>query len=107
MRDSMDTESPDEPGSCNGVSAPMMGATRINQEILMNMINIRTKASLLGINHGRLLKTELIKIIQIVEGHFDCYATANHGECDQANCLWRDDCFEAAPPKENYSGELS
>lgn len=73
----------------------------------MNMINIRNIASLLGINPGRFLKTELIKTIQIVEGNFDCYSTAHHGECDQANCLWRDDCFEAAPPRENYRGELS
>lgn len=79
----------------------------------MNMVNIRTKASLLGINPGRLAKTELIRRIQIVEGNFPCYATAIHGECDQRNCLWRDDCFEAAPPKGEslewglYGGEPS
>lgn len=69
----------------------------------MNMVNIRTIASSLGINPGSFSKTSLIKIIQIVEGNFDCYGTANHGKCDQANCQWRNDCFEAAPP----AGELS
>lgn len=73
----------------------------------MNMVNIRTIASSLGINPGSFSKISLIKIIQIVEGNFDCYSTAHHGECDQVNCLWRNDCFEAAPPKEIYRSELS
>lgn len=70
----------------------------------MNMSHIRTLANLAGINPGRLTKTGLIKRIQIQEGNFDCYATAYHGECNQALCLWRDDCFEAASPGEGLSG---
>jgi hypothetical protein len=48
------------------------------------------------INPGKLSKTELIKVIQSNEGNFDCFASANTGECDQAGCSWREDCFQAA-----------
>jgi hypothetical protein len=31
------------------------------------------------------------------EAHnFDCYSSAIKGECDQADCTWRSDCFDAA-----------
>lgn len=62
----------------------------------MNMTNIRTHAKSMGINPGKLSKADLIKGIQIGEGNFDCYATACNSECDQVNCLWREDCFSAA-----------
>ncbi len=48
------------------------------------------------IKPGHLSKTELIKAIQIEEGNFDCFATTKNGDCDQANCMWREDCFAAA-----------
>ena len=41
-------------------------------------------------------KTELIKMIQKMEGNFDCFSTAYSGECDQADCCWRNDCYAAA-----------
>jgi hypothetical protein len=62
----------------------------------MNMTNIRTFASLMGIEPGKLLKPALIKKIQIEEGNFDCYATASNSECDQGNCIWQKDCFSSA-----------
>lgn len=48
------------------------------------------------INPGKLTKTELIKAIQTIEGNFDCFATAYNGVCDQVDCCWREDCFEAS-----------
>lgn len=39
------------------------------------------------------LKTELIRQFQKLEGNFECYATAYNRACDQANCLWHDDCL--------------
>jgi hypothetical protein len=62
----------------------------------MKLAEVCAIAKLQSINPGMLSKTELIKAIQKVEGNFDCYATARNGECDQLNCLWREDCFEAA-----------
>ena len=57
---------------------------------------LRAIAKSHSINPGKLTKTWLIKSIQTGEGNFDCYSTAYSGECDQADCLWRKDCFEAA-----------
>lgn len=65
----------------------------------MNMVNIRTLAAKVGVNPGRLIKTELIRKIQAAEGNSNCYATAHHASCDQHRCLWRDDCFDAAPAR--------
>lgn len=62
----------------------------------MNMQELRAIAKSHNIRPGRLSKTELVKTIQAEEGNFDCYSTAYSGEIDQMDCLWRDDCFEAA-----------
>jgi len=62
----------------------------------VKMDEIRNIAKSLGINPGKLSKTELIKHIQTDEGNFDCFATACNGECDQPGCLWREDCFKSS-----------
>ncbi|PKO59823.1 MAG: SAP domain-containing protein [Betaproteobacteria bacterium HGW-Betaproteobacteria-18] len=59
----------------------------------MNMKTIRHLAKTLSIEPGKLSKTELIKKIQVAEGNFDCYGSAINGECDQLDCVWRDDCL--------------
>jgi hypothetical protein len=69
----------------------------------MKLEEIRSIAKAHSIKPGHLSKAALIKAIQIDEGNFDCFATAYSGECDQANCIWREDCFEAALRE----GELS
>ncbi len=62
----------------------------------MRLEEIRTIAKSHGIKPNKLSKTELIKSIQTDEGSFDCFATAYDGVCDQFDCCWREDCFEAA-----------
>lgn len=62
----------------------------------MKLEDIRTIAKSHSIKPNRLSKTELIKSIQTAEGNFDCFVSAKNGECDQADCLWREDCFDAA-----------
>jgi hypothetical protein len=62
----------------------------------MNMQEIRGKARELGVKTSRLNKSSLIKSIQLAEGNFDCFASAIDNECDQFDCIWRDDCFAAA-----------
>lgn len=62
----------------------------------MKMEEVRTIAKSHKIKPGNLPKKELIKMIQTVEGNFDCYSTAYNRECDQVDCLWRDDCFDAS-----------
>lgn len=68
----------------------------------MKMEEVRGIAKSHDIKPGHLSKLELIRAIQSEEGNFDCFATAYSGDCDQFNCLWRNDCFEATP-----TGDLS
>lgn len=70
----------------------------------MKMSDVQAIAKSQGIGPAKLSKTELIKAIQTAEGNFDCFASAYAGECDQADCLWRTDCFETAHTRK---GELS
>ncbi len=62
----------------------------------MRVDDIRTLARDRGLKPGRLGKAELIRFVQREEGNFDCFATAASGICDQADCIWRNDCFAAA-----------
>ncbi|MFP4314909.1 MAG: hypothetical protein ACOC24_03210 [Desulfovibrionales bacterium] len=38
-------------------------------------------------------KAEAIRALQRSEGNFDCFGTAQAGECDQEQCLFREDCL--------------
>lgn len=62
----------------------------------MNMQEIRTIAKSHKIDATGLAKIDIIHTIQRKEGNFDCYATTYDGVCDQMDCLWREDCFEAS-----------
>ncbi len=62
----------------------------------MNMQEIRSRAKDFGIKTSHISKLKLIQEIQASESNFNCFASAAEGECDQMNCLWRDDCFAAA-----------
>ena len=65
-----------------------------------NMKEIRDIARQLGIRSTRMEKAELIRAIQRAEGNFDCFGTATEEECDQEECLWRDDCFRDSVAEE-------
>ncbi len=62
----------------------------------MKLEDVRTIAKSHGIKPNHLSKTELIKVIQTEEGNFDCFGSADSGECNQENCIWREDCFAIA-----------
>jgi len=62
----------------------------------MNMQEIRGLAMQRGIKSSRMSKIDLVRAIQRGESNFECFATATAGYCDQMNCLWRADCFQAA-----------
>jgi len=57
------------------------------------MKETRDIARQLGIHPTRMEKAELIRAIQRAEGNFDCFGTATEEECDQEECLWREECF--------------
>lgn len=62
----------------------------------MLMQEIREIAKDYGIKTARISKPELIRQIQRSEGNFDCFASAESGECDQLACRWREDCLTLA-----------
>lgn len=68
----------------------------------MKIQQVREKARTYGIKVGKSKKVELIKTIQTAEGNTVCFGTAVEGICDQAACLWRDDCLET--PKKRAVG---
>jgi len=59
----------------------------------MKMQQIREIAKPLGIKTARMSKINLVRAIQQAEGNFPCFATAVAGECDQTECVWREDCL--------------
>lgn len=59
----------------------------------MNIQLIRQLANIWGISPYIGGKVELIRAMQREEGSFDCFAKAHEGFCDQADCLWREDCL--------------
>jgi len=62
----------------------------------MNMQEIQGLAMAYGIRGARMNKTELIRAIQVAEGNFNCFGSAEDGQCDQTECSWREDCFSAS-----------
>ena len=61
----------------------------------MRLEEVRRIARSRGIKPNHLSKPELIRAIQTEEGNFDCFASPYSGECDQRECLWREDCLKA------------
>ncbi len=66
----------------------------------MRLEEVRAIANNLGVTDSNLSNIELVRNIQTSEGNFDCFATAYDGACDQSNCRWRDDCFDASRQEE-------
>ena len=58
----------------------------------MKMQEVRVMAKALGINSFGRKKVDLIREIQLVEGNFDCFGTAE-GFCDQQDCRFRALCL--------------
>ena len=61
----------------------------------MKMDEIKAQAKVLGVRAGRMNKRDLIRAIQVQEGNFPCFGTADQGHCDQAACSWRAVCLPA------------
>jgi hypothetical protein len=59
----------------------------------MKMDEVLRKARELEVEPGSMKKNELIRAIQIAEGNFPCYKTAENGICDQGECIWKVDCL--------------
>lgn len=59
----------------------------------MNVKEIKDIAQKMDINPGKMKKTDLIRTIQMKEGHMPCYQT-DAESCDQMECCWRSDCLQ-------------
>jgi len=62
----------------------------------MNMRQIRQLAKEKGARISNMTKVGAIRMIQLTEGNFDCFAKAGSGDCDQGGCLFREDCIKIA-----------
>ncbi|MBU0481822.1 MAG: SAP domain-containing protein [Proteobacteria bacterium] len=58
----------------------------------MNMKDVKEKAKVLGVNPGKMKKTDLIKTIQMKEGYDACYGSGNKS-CSQMECCFRSECI--------------
>jgi len=59
----------------------------------MKVNEVKQKAKALGINCGKMKKTELIRSIQKTEGNTPCFGTSN-GECQHIDCCFIRDCLK-------------
>ena len=59
----------------------------------MNMTELKIKAKALGINPGKMNKTDLIHNIQTAEGNTPCYGWSN-GNCPNTDCCFMADCLK-------------
>jgi len=59
----------------------------------MKIDEIKKKAKALGINWGKMKKTELIRAIQEAEGNTPCFGTSN-GTCPYTDCCFIEDCLK-------------
>lgn len=60
----------------------------------MTVKQIKEIAKAKGVKIGNMKKENIIRAIQRAEGNFECFGTAVSGNCDQMNCLWREDCLK-------------
>lgn len=77
-----------------------MPATEVLQKC-MRMPEIRIKAEMLGINPGKMKKTELIHTIQQAEGHTPCFGMSD-GQCPNTDCCFSKDCL-SVKAKNNHN----
>ena len=60
----------------------------------MKISDIKGIAKNRGAKVKKTNKIELIEAIQREEENQDCFATSHVRECNQFNCLWREDCLK-------------
>jgi DNA-binding IscR family transcriptional regulator len=66
----------------------------------MTISQVREIARKRGIRTARMAKADIVRAIQRAEGNFDCFGTATEEECDQEECLWREECFRDSVAEE-------
>ena len=59
----------------------------------MTVKEIKEIAKKMGIQAGKMKKTDLVRSIQAAEGNTPCFQTGGVESCGQENCCWRSDCM--------------
>ncbi len=62
----------------------------------MKMQEVVAIAKERGLKPGRSKKADLIHLIQNSEGNAQCFACEGASNCDQHQCLWREDCLSTS-----------
>ncbi len=62
----------------------------------MKINEVRSIAKKLELKTARLSKAAMILAIQEAEGNIQCFSKGIANDCQQLDCLWREDCFTAA-----------
>lgn len=60
----------------------------------MKVTDIKKKAKSLGVEPGKMAKTDLVRAIQAAEGNPQCF-DSGRPECAEAKCCWRMDCIRS------------
>lgn len=62
----------------------------------MELQEIREIAREMGVDTRGMGRAEAVRAIQRAIGEIDCFGSAAEEECDQEDCMWREDCFAEA-----------
>jgi hypothetical protein len=69
----------------------MPSTNTVNKRLSLN--EIQMKAKNLGVNPGKMNKTDLIHAIQTAEGNTSCFGWSN-GNCPNSDCCFMADCLK-------------
>lgn len=58
-------------------------------------------AEKIGLDVSGLELVDAIRVLQRHEGHFDCFAKAGSGYCDQYECLFYEDCLKISSEQQD------
>ena len=58
----------------------------------MTVKEIKEIAARMGLEAGKMKKSDLVRAIQRAEGNQACFDTGKAFDCNETGCLWRNDC---------------
>ncbi len=71
-----------------------MNTPILGKEKGLSLRKVKVIAKSKGIDPNEMDMSDIIRTIQRTEGNFDCYGSADSGNCDQSGCSWRRNCLK-------------
>ncbi|WP_320172582.1 hypothetical protein [Maridesulfovibrio sp.] len=71
----------------------------------MSRREIEKLAERLHVDVEGLELVEAVRLLQRIEGHFDCFARAESGFCDQTGCCFYTECMENSTNSEENTAD--